>query len=110
MSDLVRDVVVGCDHGLRAAVRPVACLLGGSGRREVKSASMPRVTCALLAPSGAAWARRLEAEASAATCHAPRGTTVRQIPVEFIGACRDVSLGVPLGTSATQRATALATV
>jgi hypothetical protein len=89
MSDLVRDVVVSCDHGLRAAVRPVACLLGGSGRRQVKPTSVPRVTCALLTPSGAALARRLEAEVSAATCHAPCGTTVRQIPAEFFGACGD---------------------
>lgn len=63
MSDLVRDVVVGCDHGPLATVPPVARLLGGSGLHQVRPAFVPRVTCALLAPSGAI-GQRLDAPMS----------------------------------------------
>lgn len=102
MSDLVRDLVVGCGHGRCATVRPVARLLGGSGQRQVRPASVPRVTCALLA------ARRPQATVpnvvAVAIAHAPSGQAAPTVPVEFVG----VPVDVPLGTPAAQLATAVA--
>lgn len=105
MSESVHDVVVCCGHGPCAPVRPVARLLGGSGQRQVRAASVPRVTCALLA------ARRLETAVPNAVvmalAHAPSGKTAPTVPVEFVGVRADMPLGTP-AAQAKQWATAVA--
>lgn len=121
MSVLVRDVVavvVRCEHGLRAPVRPVARLLGGSGVRQVGHASVQRVTCALLAPSHGfsqqVLPQGLEAVASVAVRHAPCGTAARQMSEEQCVAFDDVWLqacdGWPLAKPSLPQAMALAAV
>lgn len=86
------------DRGPCALLHPVACLLGGTGQRQAKPASLPRRVCVLLSPAR----RRLEVMGPVVPDPAQPGETGYAVSMECLAGPADALPGV----SAAQRTVA----